>query len=111
MVINYEPGEPEIAESAARFLNALPHIKRKITDKIIESLGIHLFNKRFGNKEILCGPLKGYYSARVGFGYVAIYCVEGSTKKHAVVLAIKTESDYHNWLNLKGKRRGNVKSR
>lgn len=99
MTFTYQAAEPEIQETVKEFLDSHPGIKDGIKEKLYRCLQVYLFNNKVCNKEPLTGSLKGFYSLRVGFGFVCIYCIEGKKEKRAQVLKIMTENNYHKWMN------------
>ncbi|WP_421910130.1 type II toxin-antitoxin system mRNA interferase toxin, RelE/StbE family [Methanolacinia petrolearia] len=51
------------------------------------------------NKHELKGNCKGYWRLHIPYNYVAIYVIEGTKPdRHAIVLKIMTEKEYHNWI-------------
>lgn len=90
----------EINRSVKVYLKKNPSISKNVIIKLKKCLEEYLFvNINSCNKHELKGNCKGYWRLHIPYNHVAIYVIEGTKPdRHAIVLKIMTEKEYHNWI-------------
>ncbi|MDD4126566.1 MAG: addiction module toxin RelE [Methanomicrobium sp.] len=90
-----------MSEKAERYLAKNKSIKNTILKKIRYCLEDHLFDTlNECDKHELKGNLKGLWRLKLPYRKVVVYEPVGIRPyRHARIYFIKTEEEYHNWLN------------
>lgn len=90
----------EINRSVKAYLKKNSSISKSIVNKLKKCLEEYLFENVTGcNKHELKGNCKGYWRLHVPYNHVVVYVIEGiKPNRHAVILKIMTEKEYHNWI-------------
>lgn len=93
--------EYEMSEKTKKYLAKNKSIKNAILKKIRYCLEDHLFDAlKECDKHELKGDLKGLWRLKVPYRRVVVYEPVGvRPNRHAKIYFIKTEGEYHNWLN------------
>lgn len=90
----------ETSRDVKNYFDKNIRIRKSIINKIEKCLDEYLFvNIKSCNKHELKGNCAGYWRLHVPYNHVVIYTIEGERPlRHAVIVKIMTEKEYHNWI-------------